>query len=120
MSLAARYVAFIFATSLALATSVNAQSTVTRTNRAGDTVTDTRSFQNGQYTNVKTVTSPSGRTYTKENIAYRNSNGRLITESTRTGPNGKSVTAETFHGPYANTTRVTGPNGGSRVYRRPK
>ena len=120
MSLKVKYAALTFGMFLAFATFANAQTTVTRTNRWGDTVTDTRSLQRGQYTNDKTVTSPSGRTYTKGKTVYVNGNGRLVTQTTRTGPNGKSVTSQTYHGPYANTTRVSGPNGGSRIYRRPK
>jgi len=120
VNLRAKYALLSFAALLACTTFASAQSSVTHTNRWGDTVTDTRSLQNGQYINDKTITTPSGRTYTRDETAYRNSNGRLITQTTRTGPNGKSVTSKTFHGAYANTTRVTGPNGGSRVYRRPK
>ena len=120
MSLKAKYAALTFGAFLAFATFASAQTTVTRTNRWGDTVTDTRSLQNGQYTNDKTVTSPGGKTYTKDTTGHLDSNGRAITQTTRTGPNGKSVTSQTHHGPYANTTRVTGPNGGTRVYRRPK
>lgn len=120
MSLTTKYAALTFGVLLAFATFANFQSTVTRTNRQGDKVTDTRSLQNGQYTNDKTITSPSGKTYTKDKTGYINNNGRLVTQSTRTGPSGKSVTSQTLHGRYANTTRVTGPNGGSRVYRRPR
>jgi hypothetical protein len=120
MSLKAKYAALTFGVLLVFATFTSAQTTVTRTNRRGDTVTDTRSLQNGQYTNDKTVTSPSGRTYTKDKTGYINANGRPVTQTTRTGPNGKSVTSQTYHGTYANTTRLTGPNGGTRVYRRPR
>jgi hypothetical protein len=120
MSLKAKYAALTFGVFLAFATFASAQTTITRTNRWGDTVTDTRSLQNGQYTNDKTVTSPSGRTYTKYKTGYINGDGRMVTQTTRTGPNGKSVTSKTDHGTYANTTKLTGPNGGSRVYRRPR
>jgi hypothetical protein len=120
MSLRIKYAALVFVMSVACAAYAGAQSTITYTNRWGDTVTDTRSLQNGVYTNDKTVTSPSGRTYTKDMSGYLNGNGRLITQTTRTGPNGGSVTSRTWHGPYTNVTPVTGPNGGSRVYRRPK
>jgi hypothetical protein len=118
MRLRIKYAAVVLGASLACATFASAQSTVTYTNRWGDTVTDTRSLQNGVYTNDKAVTSPSGRTYTKDMTGYVNGNGRLVTQTTRTGPNGRSVTSKTWHGPYSNVTRVTGPNGGSRVYRR--
>ena len=93
MSLKAKYAALTFGVLLVFATFASAQTTVTRTNRRGDTVTDTRSLQNGQYTNDKTVTSPSGRTYTKDKTGYINANGRPVTQTTRTGPNGKSVTS---------------------------
>jgi hypothetical protein len=86
----------------------------------GRTVTDTRTLQHGQYTNNKTVTSPSGRTYTKNVTGYLSGSGRLMTQTRRTGPNGRSVTSKTWHGTYSAVTRVSGPNGGSRVYRRPK
>ena len=89
MKLTMKYAAFIIATTLACGTFAGAQSTVTYTNRRGDTVTDTRSLQNGLYANDKTVTSPSGRTYTKNMTGYRNANGRVVTQTTRTGPNGR-------------------------------
>jgi len=120
MSLASKSAALTLAAVLAFASLANAQSTVTYTNRRGDTVTDTRSLQNGQYTNDRTITGPNGKTYTRDKTSYVNGNGRVITQATRTGPNGKSVTSTTRHGTFANTTRVTGPNGGTRVYRRPK
>jgi hypothetical protein len=120
MSLRIKSAALAIGMSLACATFAAAQRTVTYTNRRGDTVTDTRSLQNGQYVNDKTVTSPTGRAYTKDTTGYLNGNGRPITQTTRTGPNGKSVSSKTWHGPYSNVTRVTGPNGGSRVYRHPK
>jgi hypothetical protein len=120
MSLKIKYAAFVLGMSLACATFAGAQSTVTYTNRWGDTVTDTRTLRNGQFTNDKTVTSPSGRIYTKDMTGYLNGNGRLITQTTRTGPNGRSLSSKTWHGPYSNVTRLTGPNGGSRVYRRRK
>lgn len=93
--------------------------TSTWTNRRGDTVTDTRSVQNGQYTNNRTVTAPNGATHTNNYTASRNSNGRVVTSDTKTGPNGKSVNRTTTHGYYGNRTTVTGPNGNSRTaYRR--
>jgi hypothetical protein len=95
-----------------------AQQTTSYTNRRGDTVTDTHSLQNGQYTNDKTVTAPNGNTRTNDFTASRNSNGRLVTSDTRTGPNGRSATETTTHGRYGNRTTVTGPNGHSRTYRR--
>jgi len=120
MSLKIKYAALVLGVSLSCATFAAAQKTVTYTNRWGDTVTDARSLQKGQYTNDKTVTSPSGRTYIKDTTGHLNGNGRPVTQTTRTGPNGKSETSKTWHGPNSNVTRVTGPNGGSRVYRRPK
>jgi len=120
MSLTAKYAAVVLGAVFAFATFASAQSTVTRTNRWGDTVTGTRSLQNGQYIHDKTVTSPNGRTYTRDTTGHLAGNGRLVTQTTRTGPNGKSVTSQTYHGAYANTTKVTGPNGGTRVYRRPR
>jgi hypothetical protein len=120
MSLRAKYATPALMAFLASTTLGTAQSTVTYTNRRGDTVTDTRSLQSGQYTNNKTITSPTGKTYTKDKTGYVNGNGTPVTQTTRTGPNGKSVTSKTWHRPYAKTTRVTGPGGGTRIYRRPR
>jgi hypothetical protein len=95
-----------------------AQQTATYTNRRGDTVTDTHTRQNGQYTNDKTVTTPNGKTHTNDFTASRNNNGRPVTSDTRTGADGKSVTKTTTHGAYGNKTTVTGRNGHSRTYYR--
>jgi hypothetical protein len=105
---------------MALGTFAYAQNTVTYTNRWGDRVTDTRSLQNGEYINNKTVTAPNGKTYTRDKTSYVNGNGHVITQATRTGPNGKSVTSASRYGRYGKVTRVTGPNGGTRHYRRPR
>lgn len=57
----------LFAIVLLAATSVaSAQQTSTSTNRRGDTVTDTHSLQNGQYTNDRSVTAPNGNTHTND------------------------------------------------------
>ncbi len=120
MGLTSKYTALALGVFLGLAPFAGAQSTITHTNRRGDTVTDTRSLQNGQYSSNKTITTPSGQTYTKDKSGYLNKNGRPVTSATRTGPNGKSVTTTTNHGRYARTTKVTGPKGGSRIYRRPR
>lgn len=106
---------FVAATATCMA---SAQQTSTWTNQRGNTVTDTRSLQNGQYTNDRSVTSPSGKTHTNDFTASRNSNGRPVTSDTRTGANGRSVNRTTTHGFYGNRTTVTGPNGNSRTYRR--
>ena len=103
---------------LILATGLQAQESTTRTNRWGDTVTDTRSLQNGILSNDKVVTTPNGKTFTKDKTDSINSNGRVLTNVTRTGPNGKSVERNTTHGYYGNRTTITGPNGGSRTYYR--
>lgn len=103
---------------LAMTSAVEAQQTTTYTNRRGDTVTDTHSRQNGQYTNDKTVTTPNGKTHTNDYTATRNANGRPVTTDTRTGPNGKSATRTTTHGRAGNKTTVTGPNGHSHTYYR--
>jgi hypothetical protein len=95
-----------------------AQETTTYTNRHGDHVTDTRTLQNGQYTNDRTVTMPNGETRTNDFTASRNGNGRLVSSDTHTGVNGRSVTKMTTHGFYGNRTTVTGPNGRSRSYYR--
>ena len=93
-----------------------AQQTTTWTNRRGDTVTDSRSLQNGQYTNDRTVTAPNGRTHSNDFTASRNSNGRVVTSDTKTGPNGRSASETTTHGRYGSKTTATGPNGNSRTY----
>lgn len=112
------WAALAFCTALLLAGTLEAQQTSTYTNRYGDTVTDTRSLQNGQYTNDRTVTAPNGNTRTNDFTASRNSNGRVVTSDTHTGPNGKTVNSTTTHGRYGNKTTVTGPNGHSRTYYR--
>ncbi len=99
-------------------TTASAQQTATYTNRRGDTVTDTRALQNGQYTNDKTVTAPNGSTHANDFTASRNANGRVVASDTRTGANGRAVNRTTTHGYYGNKTTVTGPNGNSRTYRR--
>lgn len=93
-----------------------AQQTSTWTNGRGNTVTDTHSRQDSQYTNDRTVTTPSGKTHTNDFTASRNSNGRVVTSDTRTGNNGRSVNRTTTHGYYGNRSTVTGPNGHSRTY----
>lgn len=74
MSLTGKSAVLAFGALLALGALANAQSTVTYTNRRGDTVTHTRSLQNGQYTNDKTITGPNGKTYTKDRTSYVNGN----------------------------------------------
>ena len=113
-------VTFVLCAAALLTGISNAQQTTTRTNRNGDTVTDTRSLQNGQYTNDKTVTAPNGKTHTNDSTANRNSNGRLVTSDTRTRSNGRSVTSSTTHRANSNRTTVTGPNGHSRTFLRRK
>ena len=110
--------AIALSATLILASGLQAQETTTRTNRYGDTLTDTRSAQNGVLTNDKVVTTPNGKTFTKDKTNSINSNGRDVTNVTRTGPNGKSVNRNTTHGYYGNRTTVTGPQGGSRTYYR--
>jgi hypothetical protein len=110
--------AFALGTALIATTLASAQQATTYTNRRGDTVTDTRSLQNGQYTNDKSVTAPNGRTDMNDYTAGRNANGHVVTSDTRTGANGKSVNRTTTHGYYGNKTTVTGRNGNSRTYRR--
>jgi hypothetical protein len=103
---------------LAALGTASAQQTTTYTNRRGDNVTDTRTLQNGQYTNDRTVTMPNGETRTNDFTASRDGNGRLVSSDTHTGVNGRSVTKSTTHGFYGNRTTVTGPNGRSRSYYR--
>jgi hypothetical protein len=62
-----------------------AQQTTSYTNRRGDTVTDTHSLQNGQYTNDRTVTAPNGNARTNDFTASRNSNGRLVISTRERG-----------------------------------
>ena len=106
---------FVAATATSMA---SAQQTSTWTNQRGSTVTDTRSLQNGQYSNDRSVTSPNGATHTNDFTASRNSNGRVVTSDTRTGANGRSINRTTTHGFYGNKTNVTGPNGHARTYYR--
>lgn len=103
---------------LTLATTAEAQQTTSYTNRWGDTVTDTRSRQNGTVTNDRTVTTPNGKTFTNDRTASRDSNGRPVVQDTRTRPNGKSVNATTTYGRFRDTRTITGPNGGSRTFYR--
>jgi hypothetical protein len=108
----------VLCVALTVTLTVSAQQTTAYTSRRGSTVTDTRSLQNGQYTNDKTVTTPNGKTHTNDFTASRNANGHVVTSDTRTGPNDRSVNKTTTHGYYGNKTTVTGPNGNSRTYRR--
>lgn len=84
--------AFALFAVLSFTATLKAQQTTTYTNNRGDTVTDTRSLQNGQYTNDKTITTPNGKTYSNDQTASLNNNGRLVTQDTRTGPNGGTRT----------------------------
>ena len=113
-----KHFALALCASLALTGAVAAQQTATYTNRRGDTVTDTHSKGNGQYTNDRTVTTPSGKTHSNDYTATRNANGRPVTTDTHTGRNGKSESRTTTHGARGNRTTVTGPNGHSRTYYR--
>jgi hypothetical protein len=115
---ALKHAALTLCTALAMTGVIYAQQTTTHTNRRGDTVTDTHSRGNGQYTNDRTVTTPNGKTHTNDYTATRNANGRPVTTDTHTGRNGKSVTSTTTHGWRGNKTTVTGPNGRSRTYYR--
>jgi hypothetical protein len=80
-----------------------------------NSVTDTRSLQNDQYTNDKTVTAPNGQTYTNDKTVSRNGSGQVVSQDTQTGPNGRSATATDTRslqsGQYTNDKTVTGPNG---------
>jgi len=118
MNLSFRKAAFALGAALIATTLASAQQTTTYTNRQGNTVTDTRSLQNGQYTNDKSVTAPNGQTHTNDYTVSRNANGHVVTSDTRTGTHGKSINRTTTHGYYGNKTTVTGPNGKSRTYRR--
>lgn len=120
MNVVTKHMTYGLGTIVLLGATALAQQTTTYTNRWGDTVTDTRSLQNGQYTNNKTVTTPNGKTYTNQKTDSLNANGRVVTQDTRTGPNGKSTNRTTTHGYYGNKTTVTGPNGGSRTFYRRK
>lgn len=113
-----RNVAVVFCAALMMAVAAIGQQTSAWTNRRGNTVTDTRSWQNGQYTNDRAVTTPNGYTHTNDFTATRNSNGRVVTSDTRTGANGRSVNRTTTHGYYGNRTTLTGPNGHSRTFYR--
>lgn len=114
-----RNTALALCTFLVVGAIADAQQTTTYTDHKGDTVTDSRSLQNGTYTNDRTVTSPKGKTRSNDYTASRNSNGRLVTSDTHTGVNGRSETKTTTHGARGNKTTVTGPNGHSRTYYRP-
>ena len=62
---------FVLSVALSLTGAIEAQQNYTYTTAAGNTVSDTRSQQNGQYTNSRTVTSPSGQTYTNDHRGRR-------------------------------------------------
>ncbi|HEY4380904.1 MAG TPA: hypothetical protein VGN01_11200 [Acidobacteriaceae bacterium] len=109
--------ALALAAMLSFAGALHAQQTTTHTNRYGDTVTDTRTQQNGVYDSERSVTAPNGATHTNDFTADRNSNGRVVTSDTHTGANGHTVSSTTTHGFYGGgRTTVTGPKGASRTY----
>jgi hypothetical protein len=118
MKFTSKRTAVVLAALLPLATVALAQQTTTYTNRWGDSVTDTRSLQNGQYTNDKSVTNPNGKTFTNDKTASLNNNGRLATQDILTRPNGKSASKDTTYGRYGSRSTVTGPNGGSHTFYR--
>jgi hypothetical protein len=105
---------FILGLTLSLTGAIEAQETSTYTTQ-GNSVTDTRSLQNDQYTNDKTVTAPNGQTYTNDKTVSRNGSGQVVSQDTQTGPNGRSATATDTRslqsGQYTNDKTVTGPNG---------
>jgi hypothetical protein len=60
------------------------------------------------------------KTHTNDRTRSLNGNGRLVSQDTRTGPNGKSVSSTTTRGRYRNRTTATGPNGGARTFSQPR
>jgi hypothetical protein len=106
-----KHAIFILGLTLSLTGAIEAQQTSIYTTPQGNSVTDTRSLQNGQYTNDKTVTGPNGKTYTNDKTSSVNNNGHPVTTDTMTGPNGKSASSTTTYGRDGSKTTVTGPNG---------
>jgi hypothetical protein len=109
---------FVLGVALSLAGATKAQQTTTYTTPQGNSVTDTRSVQNGQYTNDRTATGRNGETYTNDKTTSLNGNGHPVTTDTATGPNGKSASATSTYGRYGSRTTATGPNGHTGTFYR--
>jgi hypothetical protein len=110
-----KWAIFILGLALSLTGAIEAQETSTHTTPQGNSLTDTRSLQDGQYTNDKTVTAPNGQTYTNDKTMSHNGSGQVVSQDTQNGPNGRSATATDTrsleNGQYTNDKTVTGPNG---------